>query len=123
MKICIFGRKCLKVCLAKYRTASSNFKDYVNNNTIYDEANFPRIDNFMLKLNHDYYSRINSINNQRLNSFTISTEKKLMKMNRAYYFTPQAFVTLDKQGVIQDTNNVPTIYHWSRHKSDKSMSL
>ncbi|CAG5073308.1 Protein of unknown function [Cotesia congregata] len=38
---------------------------------------------------------------------------------------PQAtyFIYFDKKGIIQDSNNVPTIYHWGRNVANKRINL
>ncbi|CAD6222054.1 GSCOCG00005314001-RA-CDS, partial [Cotesia congregata] len=45
--------------------------------------------------------------------------KNLTKRNDTGALPPQAFLPLDDAGLIQDEHNVPTIYHWKRHKAHK----
>jgi len=37
------------------------------------------------------------------------------------YIPPEAFIYLDQKGYIQDNENVPLIYHFPRHNSNKKL--
>lgn len=39
------------------------------------------------------------------------------------YMSPEAFVHCDSEGMIQDTNNVPRIFHWRRNKASKRLTI
>lgn len=36
---------------------------------------------------------------------------------------PQAFTAIDRLGLIQNSTNIPTFYHKSRHKSNKTIDI
>lgn len=116
-------RQILRHCIHKHRSASSNFTKYISNVTLYEETKISRIDNFILQLTRDYYAT--SINIEE-NSLI----KKLMRIDddhaenclQSGYLPPQAFTFLDKKGYIQNDHNIPTIYHWPRHKKNKKIT-
>ena len=39
------------------------------------------------------------------------------------YVPPQAFLNLDKNGYIQDSDNVPILYHYKRNKYNKKIEF
>ena len=43
-----FERACLRVCLQKYRNPLHDFKKHIRNDTLYNEAEIPRIDTFII---------------------------------------------------------------------------
>lgn len=120
----VFERSCLRSCLKKYRSASSNFQRMISNKEIYDEANIPRIDNFMIKLCRDYFANNKEIKgNDIITNLCTVNENYIEKGKKSGYLPPQAFMQLDKQGLIQNQNNVPIIYHWQRHKKNKKIPI
>ena len=58
-KLRIFERNCLRACLKMYKTSESNYESHYPNKKLYDNANIPRIDNFILKLNRDHMAIFN----------------------------------------------------------------
>ena len=116
-----FERSCLRTCLHAYRSTNSNSKFMVSNYELYNRAEIPRIDSFILKLTRDYYQLITRINNKIIEKFcNISLADCDAKANSGY-ITPQMFTYFDKIGVIQDHSNTPILYHISRNKSNKSL--
>ena len=39
------------------------------------------------------------------------------------HIPPQGFMVLDRAGLIQDANNIPIIYHFSRQRIDKTIKF
>lgn len=105
-----------------YKNPETNYTRSYSNKIIYDKANIPRFDNFVIKLIRDHYSNAIKIKenslifgalypNPNYHNRTLSTG----------YIPPEAFLFLDKNGLIQDDNNIPVIYHIPRHKNIKKI--
>ena len=118
----VFERACLRACTRQYRSADSNFHKFVNNFKLYNTAIIPRIDNFLLKINRDYFANLPKITDNPLitNLATIDTDYYI-KCKNSGYLPPEAFTLLDDQGLIQNGHNIPIIYHWSRNNANKKM--
>lgn len=119
----VFERKCLRACIGAYRTAESGYKKFISNATIYDIADIPRIDNHIIKLVRDYFSKILLIDNESVKKLAVFTDEDFLERNQTGLLPPQAFVTLDKNGFIQDEDNVPLIFHYKRHKANKKITF
>ncbi|CAG5093327.1 Protein of unknown function [Cotesia congregata] len=117
----MFERKCLRACLGAYRSAASNYNKFISNSTLYNLADIPRIDSHIIRLIRDYFSKLPSIENSTINNLTKFTAEDLKKRNETGMLPPQAFLPLDDKGLIQDEDNVPTIYHCKRHKAHKKI--
>lgn len=39
------------------------------------------------------------------------------------YLLPQAFITADRAGYIQDASNIPILYHYPRNQSNKFLNF
>ena len=123
-KIRAFERACLRTCLNKYRSASSNYKHFIKNRVIYEEARLPRIDNFIIKLTRDYHAQCKNItSNPLIHGITNVDNGYLISCIHSGYIPPEGFTLLDKQGFIQNEHNTPTIYHWKRHKNNKKITF
>ena len=123
-KIRAFERACLRTCLNKYRSASSNYKHFIKNRVIYEEARLPRIDNFIIKLTRDYHAQCKNItSNPLIHGITNVDNGYLISCKHSGYIPPEGFTLLDKQGFIQNEHNTPTIYHWKRHKNNKKITF
>lgn len=120
-KMRLLERSCLRAALNKYRSAQTEYRKWINNKEIYNEAGIPRIDNHIIKLARDYYSRCAKSKNAIIKSFATIDERKMSIAIEEGYPQPKAFILLDKRGIIQDGNNKPIIYHWRRHKKDKKL--
>lgn len=84
---------------------------------LYSKARIPRIDNFMVKLTREYFVKAKHIKNSITNTQLIKIDHQLTNNNKAYgLLSPEAFLTLDHQGLIQNEKNVPIIYHWPKQK-------
>ncbi|CAD6240958.1 GSCOCG00009029001-RA-CDS [Cotesia congregata] len=119
----VFERKCLRACIGAYRTAESGYKKFISNATIYDIADIPRIDNHIIKLVRDYFSKILLIDNESVKKLAVFTDEDFLERNQTGLLPPQAFLTLDKNGLIQDEDNVPLIFHYKRHKANKKITF
>lgn len=73
-KVRALEHKCLRTCLRLYRTPESDWKHYVSNPILYDRADIPRIDSFMISLAREYFSKLPHINNVVINSLATQTE-------------------------------------------------
>ncbi|CAK9796537.1 hypothetical protein ANTPLA_LOCUS858 [Anthophora plagiata] len=65
-KLRIFERKCLRVCLGKYRSPESDYKKMISNQKIYEEAKITRIDLFILRLIRNHWSHIHNVTSNSL---------------------------------------------------------
>ena len=75
-RIRIFERSCLRACLGKYRSETSEYKRYISNAELYRIANIPRTDNFGLKLCRKYHAKLPKIENNRyIQQFTQYTDE------------------------------------------------
>lgn len=117
-----FERGCIRACLRAHRTPESNYKKRTKNEVIYNKANIPRIDNFMLKLTRSYFSNIEKTNNTSIKNLMETNDELTNEMMLSGYLPPEAFTHCDKIGVIQDHNNVPIIYHKKRHSTNKKIN-
>ena len=59
-----FERSCLRACLYIYRKPDD--KHCISNTILYEKANIPRIDNFLIKLTRDYFAKLPHIDNKHL---------------------------------------------------------
>lgn len=122
-KIRAFERKCLRVCLKINRSTHTDFQRYVNNKTLYDKADIPRIDHFILKLTRDYFSSLYLTGNNAIR-YIASQPFHLSELQlRTCYILPQAVTYCDAKGLLQDANNVPVLYHWRRNKANKRITI
>ena len=116
-----FERTCLRAALNMYRTSSSNFLHRFSNKILYDIADIPRIDTHILNLTRNYLANLLPIENQITKSFTFPRSDYKEK-SISGHFPPQYFTYFDCQGLIQDINIIPIIYHISRHKANKDIT-
>lgn len=106
-KLRILERKCLRACLRLYRSQSSNGQQFISNQYIYEQAEIPRIDQFIIKLTRDYFCKLPNIDNNVINAFSyrnVSISKRQLTIG---YTTPQAFIYCDQNGLIQNDQNIP----------------
>ena len=116
-------RKCMRACLRICRTPDSDWQHYVRNQTIYDVANIPRIDSFMISLTRDYVSNLVDIDNLVIQSLAFQDSQITLRPLTTGYLTLQAFPLCDCLGLIQDASNIPFIFHWRRNKADKRIAF
>jgi hypothetical protein len=122
-KLRCFERNCIRAALGMYRSASTNYKHRISNKIIYDTTGITRIDCFILKLTRDYLAKLGSIDNKTINSLANIDVAQAKTAALMGYIRPQDFIYHDKNGIIQDGNGVPIIYHWSRNKANKRLPL
>lgn len=115
-KLRTFERYCLRVCLGMYRDPATNYMTLFSNKKIYNKADIPRIDSFIIKLTRNHIA--NAIKNET-NPYisapfkqNIDDVKKIIALGR---LPVEAFPILDREGYVQDDNNLPILYHVSRH--------
>ena len=70
-KLCKFERSCLRVALNKFRTPESEFTQYHSNETLYNLAQIPRIDLFIIQFTREYIANTKDSSNAIVKSFAI----------------------------------------------------
>lgn len=116
-------RRCLRACLGLYRSQSSDWQHYISNIVIYNKAEIPRIDNLIIKITREYFAKLPNINNELLRPISQRNDTAASGEFASRYVSPQAFLSCDGRGLIQDELNIPWIYHWRRNKADKRIAL
>ena len=117
-KIRVFERACLRACLRLYRTPESEYKKYYSNEVLYNKVNLIRVDNFLVKLIRGHTAReMNSINNLISGAY-YRNPMYHESVRHTGFFPPEAFVYLDQNGLIQDKDAVPVIFHIARNVID-----
>lgn len=120
-KLRTFERKCFRTCLSMFADPNHQYKKHYSNKTLYNTANIPRIDNFMLKLTRDYFANAMNIKqNNLIYGALYSNPNYYEETTNTGLIPPEAFIYLDGNGLIQDIN-ILTIYHISRHKNNKKI--
>ncbi|CAD6204132.1 GSCOCG00009880001-RA-CDS, partial [Cotesia congregata] len=67
-----------------------------------------------------YFAKLSSIENKEIKKILETPDQQIYITNHnSACLPPQAFIYFDKKGIIQDSNNVPTIYHWGRNVANK----
>ena len=123
-KIRVFERKCLRACTRLYRAPSSNYKKYISNQILYNEAKIIRIDNFIISLirNNILRATSNTENNLILAPY-YTNDLYIMETLKTGFVPPEAFLFLDKMGLIQNPNNIPIFYHNYRRANVKKVNF
>ncbi|KAL7292265.1 hypothetical protein TKK_0013878 [Trichogramma kaykai] len=122
-KIRKFERACLRSSLHMYRRYDSVNKPYYSNNALYNRAGIPRIDNYIIKLTRDYMANLANINNNYMSEFASIVRSSAINTAATGYISPHSFMYYDKKQLIQNSNNIPIIYHTVRHKANKALDL
>ena len=76
---------------------------------------------FHESLTRNYYQNIVNIPNKIVQSLK-NTKSHFRERARSGYFSPHYFTGFDSASLIQNSNNIPLIYHYSRHLAIKSIS-
>lgn len=118
-----FERKCFRACLRNWRSSESEYQRYISNRKIYDAAKLPRIDNYILKICRNYFASIKHSDNPSINKYAHINADQLIAAKNSGYLPPETFTILDNNDYLQNANNVPVIYHWSRSRTDKSLPM
>ena len=75
-------------------------------------------------LTRDYYANIENINNKYLQQYSRYNEATCKSQATFGYLQPQSFMFFDSEAFIYtSTDNIPIIYHFSRHCSDKTINI
>lgn len=112
-----FERQCLRAALHMYR--KNEQKHFCSNGALYDRAGIPRIDNFIVRLCRDYFANLRDIPNRTVQKFSSYDEPECRARASTNYLAPQSFMYFDAIKMIQNDENVPIIYHFPRHRSNK----
>lgn len=119
-KIRIFERKCLRACTGLNRTASSNYEHYVTNEVMYAAAAVPRIDTVIVRLIRNHIVRSASHGeNPWVSQPFYPNDGYFEKTLTTGFIPPEAFVYLDRNGLILDSAGDPVMYHIHRRATDK----
>ncbi|CAK9832686.1 Probable RNA-directed DNA polymerase from transposon X-element [Anthophora retusa] len=122
-KLRAFERKCIRACLNRYRSPESNYTKRISNYKLYEEAKMIRIDLFALKLIRNHWANINTIvSNSQIYSSTYPNPLYFAKTMKTGYTPPESFIHLDSEGYIQNSRNIPLIYHVFRKATDKTIT-
>lgn len=122
-KLRLFERKCLRACLSKYRSPESNYTKLISNYKLYEEAKITRIDLFLLKLTRNHWANTRTItSNSLIYSSTYPNPLYFSKTLKTGYTPPESFIYLDSEGYIQNSDNVPIIYHAFKKTDDKTIT-
>ena len=121
-KIRVFERKCIRACLGTYRSASSNYRNFVSNKKIYDSSKIHRIDCHILKLTRNHFAHASKVKENSL-IFGILYPNPMYYLHtlKTGFIPPEAFTYLDVNNFLQDRNNIPIIYHVNRKISNKKI--
>lgn len=118
-----FERRCLRACLRLYRSQKTGFKHYISNRQLLNTADIPRIDNHILKLIRMFLSRTKSSNNELIRELPLCSKVYAEKCMKTGYTPIAAFPHIDEEGLIQDGQNVPILYHRRRNRANKAIPL
>ena len=92
-----------------------------SNHVLYKEAGIPCTDIFILVLIRNYYNNLTHIPNTIVQSFkkkNIDYKQRII----SGYNPPHYFTAIDNACFIQNENNLPIIYHYPRHRGNKSIT-
>lgn len=115
-----FERRCLRAALHIYRHTDEP-THMVGNKTLYQTANIPRIDNFIIQLTRDYLNKLPNSTNTIIKKLAEPPNIDRTHQATSGYIPPQAFTHFDKKGIIQNSTNTPIIYHIRRNQANKSL--
>ena len=116
-KIRKFERSCLRTALHVFRYSDSKY--FISNKEIYNLANIPRFDNFIIQCIRNYYAYLPTIENIYLHSYCSINPVEITAKATTGYLPPHSFLFFDREGYIQNADNVPILYHIPRHHSNK----
>ncbi|XP_076388847.1 uncharacterized protein LOC143264617 [Megachile rotundata] len=109
-KLRTFERKCLRVCLSKYRTPESNYTKLISNHRLYEKAKIIRNDLFLLKLIHNHWANTVKITcNSLMCHLPYPNPLYFTKTLKTGYTPPESFIFLDSEGYIQNPENIPIL--------------
>lgn len=77
----------------------------------------------MLKFTRDYFSKMPNINNETIPRLAIQSDELSYRQISKGYIAPQTFIYCDKEGLLQDMNNIPILYYWRKNKPNKRIAF
>lgn len=106
-----------------FANAAYDYQRQYSNKKIYDKANIPRIDNFILKLIRDHFAKAARIqHNSLIFAALYPNPEYFARTLLTGFIPPEAFLYLDANGFIQDSKGIPIIYHIPRHENIKKIT-
>lgn len=119
----VLERKILRSCLHMYRKPETEFIHYISNEVLYNTANINRIDNYLLQLIRNHIVKAVEIdNNDYIAQLFFPNDQYFSLTLKTGYIPTECFTYLDKEGYLQDINNIPIIYHAHRTATNKSIT-
>lgn len=119
----VIERKILRSCLNLYRKPETEFIHYISNAFLYNTANINRIDIHLLQLVRKHIAKAVEITeNDYIGQLFFANDLYFEQTLRTGYIPTECFTYLDREGYIQDVNNIPIIYHAFRTATNKSIS-
>ena len=121
-RIRVFERACLRACLRLYRTPESQYIKFYSNEILYNKADISRVDNFLIKMIRRHIARaMNSMNNLISGAYYPNDMyHESVRLNG--FIPPEAFLYLDRDGLIEDKVAVPLIFHVARPAVDRQLN-
>ncbi|KAI8125449.1 RNA-directed DNA polymerase from mobile element jockey [Lucilia cuprina] len=121
-KIRIFERKCLRCCTSLYRSENSDYKKYISNKILYENAEISRFDNFIIHIIRDHIIKsVNTTENNLIMAPYYVSEEYIARTLQNGFIPPEAFLFLDRNGFIQNEDGIPVFYHIYRRSNIKSI--
>jgi hypothetical protein len=120
-KIRVFERQCLRRCVGLYRTPESDYIKYYSNEVLYNRARVNRIDNFVIKLVRGHIARAMTSTNNLIFGAYYPNDDYFENARLSGFIPPEAFLYLDRCGLIQDRLAIPLIYHVRRRTVDRRL--
>lgn len=116
-------RRFLRSCIGFMRARDPDTKKFKSNKILYEVANISRIDNHIINLTRGYCASASmNADNEIISRGMTIMEDLYSEIATTKYIPPEAFVYLDHKGLIQDSNNIPIIYHIRRKTCNRSIT-
>ena len=95
---------------------------FISNKQLYDKTNINRIDNSIVKICRNYHAKSSLVENDLIKTFYYYNALYFEKAMVSGFLPPEAFVHLDKEKLIQNSQHIPIIYHKDRRATNKFTS-
>lgn len=119
-----FERKCIRSCTSQYRSANSNYIKYISNTKLYNSSNIIRIDNFIIKIIRNHILKSTQCYENNLIMAPYYTNDGYIENSlKTGFVPPEAFLFLDKKGIIQNSIGIPIFYHLNRRANIKAVDI
>lgn len=100
-KIRTFERKCLRACVNMHRSTESAHLKFICNKKLYDTANIPRIDNYIIYLIREHYLQTSKITQNSLIYGALYPNPMYYETTLITGYTPsEGFLYLDEKGYV-----------------------